>query len=345
MLLLNADILELKASPEVSAHGAVIEARMEHGRGNVATVLVQNGTLQVGDPFVTGATWGRVRAMLDDHGERIEEAGPATPVEVSGFQELPSAGDLFQVVEDEAKARSVAEYRAEERRQKKLAPTHGKVGLEALFDQMQAGEVKELPVVLKADVQGSLEVLRDALEKASTEKVQVSVIHAAVGAVTTNDVILAAASDAIVIGFSVRPEKNAAELAEKEQVDLRLHTIIYELLDELRAAMTGLLEPVFEEVTRGRAEVRETFKVPKAGTIAGCHVVDGVIPRNAQVRLLRDNRIIHDGLIASLKRFKDDVTEVREGFDCGIGLERFQDIKPGDEIEAYVREERTPELD
>jgi translation initiation factor IF-2 len=344
MILLTADLLELKANPEISAHGVVVEAKKEVGRGTVATVLVQNGTLAVGDVFVCGATWGRVRSMMDDRGERLKDAGPSTPVSVSGFQDVPAAGDTLQVVESEAKARSIAEYRSQEKRSRDLAPTVGKVSLESLFDQMEAGEVKELPVVLKADVQGSVEVVRDSLEKLSTDKVKVQVIHAAVGAISTNDVILASASNAIVLGFNVRPERNAADMAEKEKVDIRLHTVIYELMDELKAAMTGLLEPTFQEVTRGRAEVRETFKVPKAGVVAGCHVVDGVVPRNAQARLLRDNRVIYEGRIESLRRFKDDVAEVRQGFDCGISLERFQDIKPGDEIEAFVKEEVAPEL-
>jgi len=344
MILLTADLLELKASPDISGHGVVIEAKKEVGRGTVATVLVQNGTLAVGDVFVCGATWGRVRSMTDDLGERVKEAGPSTPVSVSGFQEVPAAGDVLQVVESEAKARNIAEYRTQERRSRQLAPSVGKVSLESLFDQMEAGEVKELPVVLKADVQGSVEVVRDSLEKLSTDKVKVQVIHAAVGAISTNDVILASASNAVVVGFNVRPERKAAELADKEEVDIRLHTVIYELIDELKAAMAGLLEPIFKEVTKGRAEVRELFKVPKAGTVAGCHVVDGVIQRNAQARLLRDNRVIYDGAIASLRRFKDDVSEVRQGFDCGISLERFQDVKPGDEIEAYVKEEVAPEL-
>jgi translation initiation factor IF-2 len=344
MILLTADLLELKARPEMSGQGVVIEARKEVGRGTVATVLVQNGTLEVGDVFVCGATWGRVRSMVNDQGERLQEAGPSTPVGVSGFNELPSAGDTLQVVETESRARSIAEYRAQEQRDRDLAPSVGKISLEALFDKMQAGEVKELPVVVKADVQGSVEVLKDSLQKLSTEKVKLQVLHAAVGAISTNDVILASASNAIIIGFNVRPERNAAEMAEKEEVDIRLHTVIYEVMDELKAAMTGLLEPTFREVVKGRAEVRDTFKVPKAGIVAGCHVVDGVIPRNASVRLLRDNRVIYEGKISSLRRFKDDVSEVRQGFDCGISLERFQDVKPGDEIEAYVREEVAPEL-
>ena len=344
MILLTADILELKASPEISAQGAVLEARKEVGRGIVATVLVQNGTLKVGDVFVTGATWGRVRSMSDDLGHRSQEAGPSTPVEVTGFSDVPDAGDILQVVEDESKARSIAEFRAQESRRRGLAPTQGRMSLDQLFNRIQEGEVKELPVILKADVQGSVEVLKEALGKASTEKVKVSVLHSGVGAISTNDVLLASASKAVVIGFNVRPERAAVELAEKEEVEIRLHTVIYELIDELRKAMTGLLEPTFREVAAGRAEVRDTFKVPKIGTIAGCHVIEGVIPRTAAVRLVRDNRVIYEGKIASLRRFKDDASEVRAGFDCGIGLERFQDFKPGDFIEAHTREEVAPVL-
>jgi translation initiation factor IF-2 len=344
MILLTSDLLELKANPELAAQGAVLEARKEVGRGIVSTVLVQNGTLKVGDIFVSGATWGRVRSMSDDQGKRVAEAGPATPVEVTGFNDLPDAGDLLQVVEDESKARGIAEYRQQEQRSRDLAPAQGRLSLEQLFSRIQEGEVKELAVVLKADVQGSLEVLRDALSKESTGKVKVQVLHAGVGAISTNDVLLASASKAIIIGFNVRPERSAVELAEKEEVDIRLHTVIYELIDELRKAMTGLLEPTFREVQAGRAEVRDTFKVPKIGTIAGCHVVDGTIPRTAGVRLVRDNRVIYEGKIASLRRFKDDVSEVRTGFDCGIGLERFQDVKPGDFIEAFTREEVAPTL-
>jgi len=339
MILLTADLLELKAAPDVPGQGAVLEARKETGRGTVATVLVQNGTLRVGDPFVCGATFGRVRSMVDDIGDRIKEAGPATPVEVAGFSAVPEAGDLLQVVAEEGKAREIAEYRKEQVRRQELQPTKGKLSLDQLFDRIQEGEVKELPVVIKADVQGSVEVLKDALVKLSTEKVRVQVIHSAVGAVSTNDVLLASASEAIIIGFNVRPERNAVDLAEKEEVDIRLHTVIYEITDEIRNAMLGLLEPTFQDVTRGRVEVREIFKVPRIGTVAGCHVVEGVVPRNAQVRLLRDNVVVYTGKISSLKRFKDDVNEVRSGFDCGISLEGFQDIKPGDEIEAFVKEE------
>jgi translation initiation factor IF-2 len=345
MILLTADILDLKANPEISAQGAVLEARKEVGRGTVSTVLVQNGTLRVGDVFVSGAAWGRVRSMSDDRGERVQEAGPSTPVEVTGFNDLPNAGDLLQVVQDEAQARGIAGFRQQETRQRDLSTAApARMSLAQLFDRIQVGDVKELAVVLKADVQGSLEVLRDALTKLSTDKVKVQVLHAGVGAISTNDVLLASASKAIIVGFNVRPERSAVDLAEKEEVEIRLHTVIYELLDELRKAMTGLLEPTFREVSSGRAEVRDTFKVPKVGTVAGCHVVEGVIPRTASVRLLRDNRVIFEGKIASLRRFKDDVSEVRTGFDCGIGLERFQDVKPGDIIEAFLREEVAPVL-
>jgi translation initiation factor IF-2 len=344
MILLTTDILELRANPDLPAQGVVLEARKETGRGVVSTVLVQDGVLKVGDVFVTGATWGRVRSMVDDLGNRVTEAGPSTPVEVTGFQEIPGAGDPFQVVQDEQKARAIAEFRQQEQRRRELAPMSSKVSLEQLFSKIVQGEVKELAVVLKTDVQGSAEVLSDALGKLVTPKVKVNVIHAGVGAISTNDVLLASASKAIVIGFNVRPERNATELAEKEGVEVRLHTIIYELLDELRAAMAGMLDPTFQEVIRGRAEVRDTFKIPKVGTIAGCHVVEGVIPRTAGVRLLRDNVVVFEGKISSLRRFKDDASEVRAGFDCGIGLDRYQDFKPGDVIEAFGREEVRPTL-
>jgi translation initiation factor IF-2 len=339
MVLITADLLELKSTPGMPAQGVVLEARKDVGRGTVATVLVQDGTLNVGDNFVSGAALGRVRAMLDEHGERLETAGPAMPVEVTGFDEVPEAGDLFQVVEDENKARSIASHRRQEQRRREMMPTAGAVSLEQLFDKIQEGEIKELPIVLKADVQGSVEVLRDALEKLSTDKVRVRTILTGVGAISTNDVILALASGGVIVGFNVRPVRNAAEMADKEGVDVRLHTVIYELTDEVTKAMTGLLEPEYKEVTKGSAEVREIFKVPKAGVVAGCHVIEGVIPRNAQARLLRDNVVVYDGKLGSLRRFKEDVSEVRSGFDCGINLDRYQDYKPGDVIEAYVREE------
>lgn len=344
MLTLTAEVAELRANSELPAQGVVIEASKETGRGSVATVLVQNGTLRVGDVFVCGSTWGRVRSLMNDLGKRIREAPPSMPVEVAGFNELPDAGDPFQVAAKEAKARSIAEFRREEKRRAELAPASGGVSLESLFASLREGETKELPVVLKADVQGSVEVLRDTLQKVSTDKVKVRVIRAAVGAVTTHDVLLASAGDAIIYGFNVRPERNAADLAAKEDVEIRLHTVIYELTEELLAAMTGLLEPTWREVSRGRAEVREVFKVPKVGMVAGCHVVAGVISRRARIRLVRDSIVVHEGRIGSLRRFKDDTAEVRSGFDCGIGIDRFQDVKPGDLIEAFDHEAVAPTL-
>ncbi len=339
MVLLQADILELTAKADVPAQGVILEARKEVGRGIIATVLVQNGSLTVGDSFVSGKTWGRIRAMTDDAGKRMKQAPPSTPVELTGFQDVPDAGDTFQVLEDESKARGIAEFRSHEDRHRTLSASHGKISLDQLFERIESGEVKELPVVLKADVQGSVEVLKDALAKVSTPKVAVRVISSGVGGISTNDVLLASASQAIVLGFNVRPERIASDLAEKEEVELRLYTVIYELIDELKKAMAGLLEPTFTEVSLGRAEIRNTFKVPKVGTVAGSHVLEGVMRRNAAVRLLRDNVVVYEGKIISLRRFKDDSAEVRSGFDCGIGLERYQDVKPGDVIEAFEQKE------
>ncbi len=339
MVTITAEILELKATPELPGQGVVLEARKEIGRGIIATLLVQDGSLQRGDVFVAGSTWGRVRSMSDDLGESLDICGPASPVEVTGFNELPSAGDLFQVFTDEAKAREVATHRSHEDRRRDLAPKPAKVSLDQLFEMINEEEIKELPVIIKADVQGSVEVLKDSLEKLSTDKVKINVIQSGVGAISTNNVILASASNAIIIGFNVRPERNATTLAEKEQVEIRFHTVIYELIDELRAAMAGLLEPTFKEVHAGRAEVRQTFKVPKIGVVAGSYIIDGTIPRSAGVRLLRDNVVVYEGKISSLRRFKEDVSEVRTGFECGIGLENYQDLKPGDIIEAFIREE------
>ncbi len=344
MILLTAELADLKANPELPAQGVVLEARKEVGRGIIATVLVQNGAMHRGDIFVAGATWGRVRSMMNDRNEKIQEAGPATPTEVMGFGDVPEAGDLFQVVEEEAKARAISEFRHHEKRIRELAPSIGKTSLEQLFSQIQQGGIKELPIVLKADVKGSVEVLRDTLSKLSTDQVKLEVIRAAVGGITTDDIILASASGAVVVGFNVRPERKAADLANKEEVDVRLHTVIYELSDEIKKAMVGLLEPTFKEVQTGRAEVRETFSVPKLGVVAGCHIIEGVIPRSASVRLLRDNVVIYEGTIGSLRRFKEDVSEVRTGFDCGIRLDRYQDVKPGDTIEAFVQEEVAPTL-
>jgi translation initiation factor IF-2 len=337
MILLTADLLELKANPDMPAKGVVLEAKKEVGRGIVGTVLIHDGTLKIGDPFFSGTTWGRVRAMSDERGQRIKEAGPATPVQLTGFEDVPNAGDSLAVVDDDTQARMIGQLRQEKAREVSQSKSN-RMSLDQLFQKMQSGGVKELNLIVKADVQGSVEVLRDTLLKLSTNDVKVNVIHTSVGAVSTNDVMLATASDAIVIGFNVRPERNAQELAEKEGVDIRMYTVIYTLVDEMRAAMAGLLDPKFQEVFQGRAEVRDTFKVPKVGTIAGCMVTEGIIPRTAGVRLLRDNRVIFEGKIASLRHFKNDVAEVRQGFECGIGIERFQDIKVGDVIEAYKTE-------
>src|SRR5438132_11912400 len=343
MILLTADLLDLKATPEQPARGVVLEAKKEVGRGIVSTVLVQDGTLKISDPFFSGSTYGRVRAMTDERGQRIKGAGPATPVQVTGFEDVPGAGDALQVLDDETQSLMIGQLRQEKAREAAQAGS-SRMSLDQLFQKMQAGTVKDLNVILKADVQGSVEVLNDTVRKLSTDEVKVNVIHSSVGAISTNDVLLASASEAVVVGFNIRPERNAAELAEKEGVDIRLYTVIYNLVDEMRAAMTGLLEPKFQEKFQGRAEVRETFKVPKAGTIAGCMVVDGVIPRTASVRLLRDNRVIYEGKIASLRHFKNDVSEVRQGFECGIAIERFPDVKVGDVIEAFKVEELKPAL-
>jgi translation initiation factor IF-2 len=343
MILLVAEMRELKASEQGLARGVVLEARKEKGRGIVATVLVQQGTLAVGDFFFCGSTWGRVRALTDDAGRRVDSAGPSSPVEVMGFDEIPAAGDVIQGTENEAKAIEVSSFRSQRDKDEGLMAVR-KISLENLFDSIAESETKELNVVIKADVQGSVEVLRETIGSLSTEKVVINVLHGSVGAITTNDVMLASASNAIIIGFSVRPERTARELADAEQVDIRLYTVIYDLVDDVRKAMVGLLEPVFREEELGHAEVREVFRVPKIGAIAGCHVLDGVITRHAKARLLRDHVVIHEGEIASLRRFKDDAAEVRQGFECGIGLARYQDIKEGDVIEAYQMVEVAPEL-
>ena len=335
MILLVAELQDLRANPTRPAMASVLEAKLDRGRGPVATVLVRNGTLHVGDYFICGTVFGRVRAMLDDRGGQVKEAGPSMPVEVLGLEELPEAGDSFQAVTDTAKAKQIVIYRAEKERAVTLAKT-GRITLEQFHKQMAAGEVKELPIILKADVSGSAEVLRDTLEKLSSDKVTIRVIHSGVGAINESDVQLAAASNAIIIGFSVRPERNAAAAAEQEKVDIRMHTIIYEVVDEMKKAMAGLLAPVFKEVYRGKAEIREVFRVSKVGTVAGCMVLDGQITRDSQMRITRDNIVIHTGKIGSLRRFKDDVSEVRAGMECGITLDNFSDVKQGDIIEAFV---------
>ena len=341
MILLVADLKELKANPRRLASGVVLEAQVDIGRGRVVTVLIQNGSLRVGDVFVAGAVHGRVRALIDDRGRSIESAGPSMPVEIQGLQDLPQAGDSFQVFEDAGKARQVAELRQAKLREKALRTT-ARVSLEALYEQMRQGTVKELPIILKADVQGSVEVLSDVLNKLSTEKVKVRILHSAAGAITETDALLASASNAIIIGFSVRPERKAQELADAEGVEIRLYTVIYNVANDIKNAMIGMLEYTTREKYLGRAEVRETFRVPKFGLVAGSYILDGIVRRNSDVRLLRDSIVIHEGKIISLRRFKDDVAEVKSGFECGIGLEHFSDVKVGDIIEAYTVEKVQP---
>jgi len=339
MILLVGDLRELKADPDAPASGTVLESRVDKGRGPVATVLVQNGTLHVGDVFIVGAVYGKVRAMFDDRGQAIKKAGPATPVEVLGLQGVPEAGDQFQVA-DEAKARHIVEYRQSKQREATLAKTasSGRLTLDQLHEQLRAGELKELPVVVKADVQGSVEVLSEMLPKLSNDQVKLKVIHASVGAVTETDVLLASASNAVIVAFNVRPERKASELAQREGVDIRLHTIIYELLDELKKAVSGLLSPVIKETYLGRAEIRDTFRVKGVGMIAGCSVQDGILKRDADVRVLRDNVVIYTGRISSLRRFKEDANEVRQGFECGVGVSNFNDVKVGDILECFKME-------
>jgi translation initiation factor IF-2 len=343
MVCLVADLQELKANPERPGSGTVVEAKIDRGRGAVATVLLQNGTLRVGDNFIVGNTFGKVRAMFDDRGNAVEEAPPSTPVEVLGLEGLPQAGDQLLVVAEREKARQVSEYREQKAREAALAKS-SKLSLEGFAEQMKTAGVKELPIILKADVQGSAEVLADTLSRLSREKVKIKILHSGVGAITENDVLLASASNAVIIGFSVRPERKAQELAEMEKVDIRLHSIIYELQDEIKKAMAGLLEPIIKETYQGRAEVRETFRVPKVGTVAGCYVLDGLIKRDSDVRLVRDGVQVYKGKIASLKRFKDDASEVRNGMECGIAISNFNDVKKGDVIEAFVTERIAAEM-
>jgi translation initiation factor IF-2 len=342
MICLVADLQDLKANPERPATGTVVEAKVDRGRGVVATVLVQNGTLRVGDSFIVGNVFGKVRAMFDDRSRAVEEAPPATPVEVLGLEGLPQSGDVLMVA-DREKARQIAEYREQRSREATLAKS-SKLSLEGLAEQIKTAGVKELPIILKADVQGSAEVLADTLTKLSNEKVKIKILHTGVGAINENDVLLASASNAVIIGFNVRPERKAQELAEMEKIDIRLHSIIYELQDEIKKAMAGLLEPIIKETYLGRAEVRETFRVPKAGTVAGCYVLDGVIKRDADIRLVRDGVQVYKGKIGSLKRFKDDVNEVRNGMECGINIANFNDVKKSDVIEAFVTERIAAEI-
>ena len=338
MILLQAEVLELKANPDKKAKGTIVEARLDRGRGPVATVLVQEGTLKVGDPIVAGLHYGRVRTMINDRGESVDTAGPSFPVEVTGLSGVPDAGDAFHAVEDEKVAKDVAQHRQQKVRETELAKS-SKISLDQLYAKIQEGEVVELRAIVKADVQGSVEAVTDSLTKLSTDACKLIVIHSGVGGVTESDVSLAAASDAIIVGFNVRPAAKASSMAEKEGVDIRLYTVIYDAVDDVKNAMEGLLAPTLREKELGKVEVRETFSVSRIGTIAGCYVTEGKIIRNAQVRLVRDNVVIWTGKLGSLKRFKDDVKEVASGYECGIGLENYNDIKIGDVIEAFEMEE------
>jgi translation initiation factor IF-2 len=337
MICLVADLAELKATPERAATGVVLEAKLDRGRGPVATVLVQNGTLVAGDNFVVGNVYGKIRAMFDDRGAALQSAPPSTPVEILGMEGLPQAGDHFVVVADRDKARGISEYREQKAREAALAKS-SRVSLEGLAEQIKTAGTKELNIILKGDVGGSVEVLSDLLTKLSNEKVRLKLLRSGVGAITETDVLLASASNAIIIGFNVRPERKAQELAEQEEVDIRLHSIIYELQDEIKRAMTGLLEPTIKETYQGRAEVLETFRIPKVGTIAGCRVTDGVIKNNSEVRLLRDSVVVFKGKVGSLRRFKDDAKEVTNGMECGISIANYGDIKARDVIEAFATE-------
>ncbi len=343
MILLQSEVLELKANPDAGAKGVVVEAKLDKGRGPVSTVLIQNGTLRVGDAIVTGIHYGRIRAMISDWGKRINEAGPSMPIEILGLSGVPQAGDAFVTVKDEATAKQIAAIRQRKSVEKDRMKT-AKVSLEDLYDKINRGEVKELNLVIKADVQGSIEALKETLGKLSTDAVKLKVIHSAVGGISEGDVMLASASNAIVIGFNVRPEPKAQALAEKESVDLRLYTIIYNLVDEIKNAMEGLLAPVVREEALGRAEIRDVFRITKVGPVAGCFVTDGKAVRGAKVRLIRDNVVVYEGKLGSLKRFKEDVKEVASGYECGMTIEGYNDIKAGDIIELYTLREEAAKL-
>ncbi len=337
-ILLTADVNDYRANPNRKARGIIIEAKLDKGRGPVATVLVKNGTLNIGDAIVAGTAYGHVRAMVNDRGERVKSAGPSEPVEVIGFNDVPDAGDQITAVDDEKLSRQVAEERKDKLRAA-LVKTQTKTTLDDLFNQISAGEVKDLNIIIKADVQGSVEAVRQSLEKLSNDEVRVRCIHGAVGAINESDTLLASTANAIIVGFNVRPDNNARDMAEREKIDIRLYRVIYQAIEDVEAAMKGMLAPKFKEVLLGHASVRQTFKVSGVGTIAGSYVTDGKIARNAQIRLLRDNIVIHEGKIDSLKRFKDDAKEVNTGYECGIGIENYNDIKENDVIECFVMEE------
>ncbi|MBM6817971.1 translation initiation factor IF-2 [Clostridium saudiense] len=337
MVLLTAEMQELQADPNRKAKGTVIEAKLDKGRGAVASLLIQNGTLNVGDSILVGSTYGRIRAMFDDRGKKIKSAGPSIPVEILGLSEVPAAGDRFIVCKDEKTARNMADLR----KQKIKADSHqasNRVSLEDLYSQIQEGKVKELAIVVKADVQGSVEAIRQSLEKLSTDDVKVRVIHGAVGAITETDVTLAAASNALIIGFNVRPDGNATAQSEKENIEIKTYRIIYDAIEDVKSAMIGMLEPEYKEVVNGKAEVRMTYKISNVGTIAGCYVIDGKIVRNSEVRVIRDGIVIFESTLASLKRFKDDAKEVAKGYECGLSIEKFNDLKEGDIIESFTME-------
>ena len=338
MVLLVADMKELKANPNKQAKGAVIEAKLDKSRGPVATMLVQRGTLDVGDTVVVGSVIGRIRAMYNDKGKKVKKAGPSTPVEIIGLTEVPVAGETFYEVEDEKTAKHLIEKRKRQEREKSINAT-AKVSLNDLFNQIEKGKLKELNLIVKADVQGSVEAVKQSLEKLSNNEVQVKVIHANVGGVTESDVTLAKVSNAIIIAFNVRPEPLARDMAEKEDVEIKQYSVIYHAIADVEAAMKGMLDPEYEEKIIGNAEIRQTFKVSNVGTIAGCYVTNGKVSRNAGIRIIRDNVVIHDGKLVSLKRFKDDAKEVASGYECGIQIENFNDIKEGDTLEVYVMEE------
>ena len=335
MILLTAEVMELKANPNRAARGLVIEAELDKGKGSVATVLVQKGTLHVGDAIAAGSAPGRVRAMMDDKGRRVKEAGPSQPVEILGLNDVPNAGEVFVGCESDKEARAFAETFISQNKVKLLEETKSKMSLDDLFNQIQEGNLKELDIVVKADVQGSVEAIKQSLLKLSNDEVVVKIIHGGVGAINESDVILASASNAIIIGFNVRPDATAKDIAEREGVDLRLYRVIYNAIEDVEAAMKGMLDPVFEEKVLGHAEVRQTFKASGVGTIAGAYVLDGIFERNCSVRLIRDGIVVFDGPLASLKRFKDDVKEVRTGYECGLVFENYNDIKEGDQVEAY----------
>ena len=337
MILLTAEMQELTADPNRKSKGTVIEAKLDKGRGAVASLLIQNGTLHVGDSILVGSTYGRIRAMFDDMGKKIKSAGPSIPVEVLGLSEVPAAGDRFVVVKDEKTARNMAEIRKDKIKTESHQTSH-RVSLEDLYSQIQEGKVKELSIIVKADVQGSVEAIRQSLEKLSTDDVKVRVIHGAVGAITETDITLAAASNALMIGFNVRPDSNAVAMAEKDGVDIKTYRIIYDAIEDVKSAMIGMLDPEYKEVINGKAEVRMTYKISNVGTIAGCYVTDGKIVRNSEVRVIRDGIVIFESVLASLKRFKDDVKEVNKGYECGLSVERFNDLKEGDIIESFTME-------